>query len=311
MKRLLSLVLLIGLIMGMATMAGSQTTKSATLTWNANTEADLAGYKLYRSNTLCAAATVTTPLVTLGKVITYLDNTIPSTWFVVSYWLTAFDTAAPANESTKSNCVEKTFYTTPATPVLVAGAITSNSLQTSWAAVGGGDGFPAKYDLRYAVAPALSTGGWGSATSAVCSSPTATSCTVPNLLPNTNYEFEIVSYRTTNGSNVYSTLSAVLPMKTAVGDIVPPAAPQGLKVASVDTSGAMLAWDAVPGATGYQMKRLDSASNKWVPFSPPIVTVSTTVRVPLPSTGSRKYQACSRYALGEVCNLRAGVWAGR
>ena len=80
---------------------------TAILTWNANSESDLAGYRVYRA--LGAAALV--QLASLAKVTTYTDATIPNVDQDVSYALTAFDTAN--NESLKSATVTNTVNAVP------------------------------------------------------------------------------------------------------------------------------------------------------------------------------------------------------
>ena len=87
---------------------------SADLSWTANAETDLAGYKVYRGN----AANGTCPIgplqplkdgngnpVSVGKVTAYTDNTVPVFDGELCYELTAFDTAG--NESTHSNRATK------------------------------------------------------------------------------------------------------------------------------------------------------------------------------------------------------------
>lgn len=66
------------------------------LAWNANTEPDLAGYRLYRVLGSAAEAL----LVELGKVVTYQDATVPNVSQTVTYRLSAFDTKG--NESPRS-----------------------------------------------------------------------------------------------------------------------------------------------------------------------------------------------------------------
>lgn len=78
------------------------TTSSATLTWNANTDSDLAGYRIYRAT---AAGSYGAPLASLpAGTVTYQATGLQAgtTYYFV---VTAFDTAG--NESTYSNEVQK------------------------------------------------------------------------------------------------------------------------------------------------------------------------------------------------------------
>jgi hypothetical protein len=85
---------------------------TATLTWTANTEADLAGYKVYRGTSACAApSTVLTPLATVGKVVTYTDSTIPAFDGELCYEITAIDVAG--NESAHSTRASKAVNLVP------------------------------------------------------------------------------------------------------------------------------------------------------------------------------------------------------
>src|SRR6185312_9884873 len=80
-------------------------TSSATLTWNANTESDLAGYKIYRATASGAygAPLATVPSGTLTYQATGLS--INTTYYFV---ITAYDSAG--NESTYSNEVSKSIF---------------------------------------------------------------------------------------------------------------------------------------------------------------------------------------------------------
>ena len=84
-------------------------TVSASLTWNANTESDLAGYKVYRGQgtAQCSgtaplpALTVNgTPVRVLAPSIVYTDTTVPRVEGPLCYELTAYDTSS--NESGRS-----------------------------------------------------------------------------------------------------------------------------------------------------------------------------------------------------------------
>lgn len=80
---------------------------TATVTWTANTETDLAGYEVHRA--LGAA-----PLAffqSVGKVSTFVDSTVPNVSQNVSYALKAFDLAG--NRSVLSGTVTKAVDVTP------------------------------------------------------------------------------------------------------------------------------------------------------------------------------------------------------
>jgi uncharacterized protein YdhG (YjbR/CyaY superfamily) len=80
---------------------------SAVLTWNANTEPDLAGYRIYRGFGLAAPIL----LASVGRVTTYTDSTLPNISQDVTYNLTAFD--SNGNESAHSVEVTKTVDVNP------------------------------------------------------------------------------------------------------------------------------------------------------------------------------------------------------
>ncbi len=80
---------------------------TATLTWTANSETDLAGYEVHRA--LGTAAL--TLLQTVGKVTTFVDGSVPNVSQNVSYALKAFDSAG--NRSPLSATVIKTVDATP------------------------------------------------------------------------------------------------------------------------------------------------------------------------------------------------------
>lgn len=85
--------------------SASPTTSSATLAWNANTEADLAGYKVYRGT---SPGTYGAPIATLqGNVTNYVATGLQlgTTYY---FAVTAYDTAG--NESSYSNEVSKSIY---------------------------------------------------------------------------------------------------------------------------------------------------------------------------------------------------------
>jgi hypothetical protein len=82
------------------------TTSTVTLTWNANTEPDLAGYKVYQAT--ASGAYPPTPIATVLKPATSYVATglqVGTTYFFV---ITSYDTAG--NESAPSNEVSKSIF---------------------------------------------------------------------------------------------------------------------------------------------------------------------------------------------------------
>ena len=87
------------------------------LTWTANTEADLAGYRIYYAPQSCTASGPLAPLmvggvpVQVGKVVTYTHVNLPVLDGTLCWEITAVDTAG--NESLRSNRVSKVVNSIP------------------------------------------------------------------------------------------------------------------------------------------------------------------------------------------------------
>jgi len=110
---------------------------------------------------------------------------------------------------------------------LAVGATTEVTATLSFTQVDDGMGQPAKYDVRYAVAPIS----WGTANPAVngtCATPLAgtavgstITCTIVALSPSTNYNFQVIAFRgTLNGNAVFGDPSNVVAASTVA--ITPP-----------------------------------------------------------------------------------------
>jgi hypothetical protein len=83
----------------------ASTAGTATLTWNANTESDVAGYKVYRGT---GSGTYGAPLTTLPKTMTSYTATGLQNGTTYFFVITAYDSSG--NESTYSNEVSKSIF---------------------------------------------------------------------------------------------------------------------------------------------------------------------------------------------------------
>jgi len=112
---------------------------------------------------------------------------------------------------------------------LAVGATTEVSVALSFTQVDDGMGQPAKYDMRYAVAPIS----WGTANPVVngtCATPVVgtgvggtISCTIVALSPSTSYNFQVMAFRgTLNANAVFGGSSNVVAASTVA---VPPPPP--------------------------------------------------------------------------------------
>lgn len=200
----------------------------------------------------------------------------------------------------------------PPPPVVNPGTVTNitvtpalTSAQVSFPPVDDGTGQPAKYDLRYAVAPL----NWGTGQHGTCT--VDGTCTISGLTQNTKYEFQVVAYRgTLNVDAVFGALSALTSFTTLKEVIVPPPPPVGLKspfefyVRRLDPALIEIGW--VPATCTEKYKIYYFASGQWV--SPAGWETTNSYFRTQPPTGRRTYRVSAFCADGTEWWINAGVW---
>jgi hypothetical protein len=194
--------------------------------------------------------------------------------------------------------------TNPGTVTNLQASVTgSSSVTLSFTQVDDGTGQPAKYDVRFAVAPIS----WGSATSATtgtCTTPLAgtaigsqISCTVLGLAPATNYNFQLIAFRgTLNLNAVFGSLSNIVSATTTASAPVP--------VASVSVSPASSS--LLVGATAQLTAVTRDASNNvlagrvvtWSSANTSIASVNSSGLVSAAGAGSTTITATSETKTG-------------
>jgi hypothetical protein len=225
-KKIASLLLLIpllGLLWAAPAWAdGLQFTGNcSTLAWNADIDADLAGYKLYDRISLSNPYTL---LATVGTNITSL----PCSQFNFNTGqhyisLTAFD--ASGNESAHSTEVPFVIVGDKVNDLAVT-VIHATDVTLSFMEVDDGTGNPASYDVRFAT-PTITFNTAASVTSGTCAYPLAgttigatKTCTVTGLSATTPYQFQLRPQHGVTPNLIFGPVSNVASGTT--GGVPPP-----------------------------------------------------------------------------------------
>ncbi|TAK08866.1 MAG: hypothetical protein EPO39_03635, partial [Candidatus Manganitrophaceae bacterium] len=213
----------------------------ALLTWDANKEADLAGYRVY----VGLLPGVYSPPVNVGKVTSW---TVPNLTAGVTYYfaVTAYNTAGL--ESGYSIQVSKLI---PPLVDLIApllSSITSSNVTLNSAAITWSTDEPSDTQIQYGATTA-----YGLTTSLVTSLATVHSQTLTNLTPATLYHYRVLS-RDAAGNLATSADNTF----TTAPDTTSPSVPGNLSGAAVSSSQITLSWTASTdnvGVAGYRVYR--------------------------------------------------------
>ncbi|MCL2306204.1 MAG: fibronectin type III domain-containing protein, partial [Planctomycetaceae bacterium] len=227
-----------------------RTAGSVTLTWNA--QGNLTGYTLEYKKSTDLTWTVWTPAPTVSATSATITGLTANTAY--DFRLTATNASGSASSTTEA--------TTLVTPPVIPGNFrstdrTSNSVTLAWNTQSNLTG----YTLEYKKSTDLTWTVWTSAPNA-----SATSATITDLAANTKYDFRLTA------KNAGGSASSITDATTL------PPAPANFISTSQTTTSITLAWNAVPGATGYvlQYKRGTSSSWKEVTVASGVLTATVT-----------------------------------
>ena len=206
-------------------LSGVSFAASTNLSWQANTESDLAGYNVYREDTTCSvfgtASATRKPkaLASVGKVTTYVDSAVPDNVKDVCYWLTAKDVSG--NESVFSVPASKTFVVAVKLPAPTTFTYVNGVF--SWSAVEGATGYLLRvHELGTPYGPCDLAGSWAYCNEVGTLVGTSKSVT---LKPNVQYDVWVQAHDVLGTPGETKGL-----MATYVPDVTPPAEVKGLQI---------------------------------------------------------------------------------
>lgn len=239
MRQLLKGILLLSGVLSLLTLLQTPVLGGeATLVWNSNTEADLAGYKIYygispRSGNCPSGGYPNS--VDIGRVTTYtLTNLIDGQTYYFS--LTAYDNSL--NESCFSSEAAKTIAADTTAPVI--SSISSSAITSSGATISWTTNELSDTQIQYGTTTA-----YGSTTSRNTSMVITHSQSLTGLSPSTLFHFRVLSRDAAgnsaiSGDNIFTTPSA--PDSTAP-------AISGATSSNITLSGAVITWVTNEAAT--------------------------------------------------------------
>jgi fibronectin type 3 domain-containing protein len=217
--------------------ATANSSSQVTLSWTASTDnVGVAGYSILR-NGVAIAATATPGYVDTGLT--------PNTTY--SYTITASDAAGNVSaQTTAATATTPSATTPPSTPTnLSATTVGPNEIDLSWTASTPGSAPIAGYQITRNGTLLATVSGTGLADTSVS--------------PNTTYTYTVAAVDTANASSGASSPASATTPQVAPGQVT------GLSVSAASPTEVDASWNAVPGASAYEVDR--SATSASGPFT--------------------------------------------
>ncbi len=207
--------------------ANAESSTSVNISWQANTEADLAGYKIYRNNT---------EIANVDKTVTTYNDVTVAPGITYTYEITAYNTSNL--ESGRSSPV--TVTTSPATPTGVTGQVTGKDIILTWQCPGNPEFIVERSSDGINFIQVAEV--------------TETSFTETAPLWDTTYYYRVAQK---GQDGTVSDFSEAVQITTGVLPV-----PENLQ-ASVSYNNITLTWDSVDGADAYIIQRSMDAGDTW------------------------------------------------
>ena len=241
--------------------AASTSGTSVTVSWNA--VAGAAGYQVWRSTSSTGTFNAVGSVTTTSRACTAL-TTGTTYYFKVRAYKEVNGKKIYGDYSAVVNAVPK--LVAPSNVKAVPD--TATGIKISWSAVSGATG--------YQVWRATSATGTFTAIGSV----TTTNRVSTGLKAGTTYYYKVRAYKEVNGTKVFGAYS------TIVSSMPKPAAPAGVKATVSSATKITVNWNAVTGATGYEVYRATAKDGTYSKLG----TVTTTSRAcPGLTTGTTYY----------------------
>ncbi|MFZ5863437.1 MAG: fibronectin type III domain-containing protein [Nitrospirota bacterium] len=201
----------------------------AILSWNPNTESDLAGYTVHYGT----SSGVYSSVIPVGMVTTYTVTGLgPGTYyFAVTAQDLVGNSSTPSNEGTKI----VTDTTPPTISSVTASGITATGATLTWTT----------NEAATTAAEYGTTTGYGSSTAIDSTLVTTHARTLSGLTPSTLYHFRVLSLDATGNVAISSDYTFTT---TAAPDTTPPTL-TGISAGSITSTGASITWTSNEAAT--------------------------------------------------------------
>ena len=257
----------------------------ASLSWNPNTEPDLAGYKVYYGT---ASRTYGSPINVGNQTAFAVTGLSAGTYY---FAVTAFDTSG--NESVFSAEVSKAITTADTTPPVLS-SIQSANVTATGATISWSTNEASDTQVEYGTTTA-----YGNATPLNTSLVTAHSVSLSGLQANTTYNYRVKSRDAAGNLAASGNLTFVTPTAPPPADTTPPVL-SSIQSTNITSSGASITWSTDEASDTQVEYGTTTAYGSWSPLNASLVMAHSASLSGLQANTTYNYRVKSRDAAGNL-----------